>query len=185
MIKPILPLKKSLKPCPFRGAGENDLALTQGAASGDILFAEACAKLGMRIQLLQPFSEPEFILRSILPSDQGEKWRVRYFKLKERLLLSPRFMPNELGPLPKGVDPYERCNLWLLYTALTCGVDKVRFICLWDGGRRWGRRHPPPYVPGSEGTHRTSDVARYRKIIVKFDFRILVKSSLPHGEGLG
>ena len=28
---------------------------------------------------------------------------------------------------------YERCNLWLLYTALACGFDKVRFICLWNG----------------------------------------------------
>ena len=33
----------------------------------------------------------------------------------------------------KEASPFERCNLWLLYTALACGVDKVRFICLWDG----------------------------------------------------
>ena len=37
-------------------------------------------------------------------------------------------MPDELGPLPNGVDPFERCNLWLLYTTLAWGVDKVRFI---------------------------------------------------------
>ena len=116
------------------GADESDLALTQGAAGGDILFAEACAKLGVRIQLLQPFPEAEFTQRSILPSDQGENWLERYFKLKERTSLSLRTMPDELGPLPKGVDPYERCNLWLLYTALACGIDKVRFICLWNGG---------------------------------------------------
>lgn len=116
------------------GAGEGDLALTQGAAGGDILFAEACAKLGVRIQLLQPFPEAEFIQRSILPSDQGENWRTRYFKLREHTPLSPRTMSDELGPLPKGVDPYERCNLWLLYTALACGIDKVHFICLWNGG---------------------------------------------------
>ena len=42
-------------------------------------------------------------------------------------------MPDELGPLPRGVNPYERCNLWLLYTALGRGVDKVRFVCLWNG----------------------------------------------------
>jgi hypothetical protein len=36
--------------------------------------------------------------------------------------------------MPKGVDPYERCNLWLLYTTLAYGVDKVRFVCLWNGG---------------------------------------------------
>ena len=47
-------------------------------------------------------------------------------------------MPDELGPPPKtGRDrrqPFERCNLWLLNTALAWGIDKVRFICLWNGG---------------------------------------------------
>jgi hypothetical protein len=42
-------------------------------------------------------------------------------------------MPDELGPLPEGVDPFERCNLWLLYTALACDTDKVRAIVLWNG----------------------------------------------------
>ncbi|MDD5579788.1 MAG: TRAFs-binding domain-containing protein [Methylobacter sp.] len=116
-----------------RGAGEGDLALTQGAAGGDILFAEACVRLGVRVQLLQPYPEAEFIQRSILPSDRGPSWQARYLKLKGQLPASPRSMPDELGPLPKGVDPYERCNLWLLYTALACGIDKVRFICLWNG----------------------------------------------------
>ncbi|MGR9088482.1 MAG: TRAFs-binding domain-containing protein [Gammaproteobacteria bacterium] len=115
-------------------AGESDLALTQGAAGGDILFAEACAKLNVRIQLLQPFAEAEFIRRSILPSDQGRSWRDRYFKLKERLTLPPRSMPEALGPFPRGGDPFERCNLWLLYTALAWGIDKVHFLCLWNGG---------------------------------------------------
>lgn len=43
-------------------------------------------------------------------------------------------MPEDLGPLPKGVDAFERCNLWLLYSALACGLDKVRFVALWNGG---------------------------------------------------
>ena len=43
-------------------------------------------------------------------------------------------MPDELGPLPSGVDPYERCNLWLLYTTLAWGVARARFVCLWNGG---------------------------------------------------
>lgn len=114
-------------------ACENDLALTQGAAGGDILFAEACVKLGIRLQLLQPFPEAEFIQRSVLPSEQGQTWRERYFKLKEQLPFPPRSMLDELGPLPKGADSYERCNRWLLYTALASGIDKVRFICLWNG----------------------------------------------------
>jgi len=42
-------------------------------------------------------------------------------------------MPLELGPTARGTSPFERCNLWLLYTALAHGPGKVRFVCLWDG----------------------------------------------------
>ena len=43
-------------------------------------------------------------------------------------------MPDELGPLPKGTSAFERCNRWLLYSALAQGQHKLRFVCLWDGG---------------------------------------------------
>jgi tetratricopeptide (TPR) repeat protein len=122
------------------GASEDDLALTQGAAGGDILFAEVCAKFGVRIQLLQPFPEAEFIHRSILPSEQGERWRLRYFALKAQLRNLPRSMPDALGEITEEeMSPYERCNLWLLNTALACGIEKVHFICLWNGGDTDGR----------------------------------------------
>jgi len=114
-------------------AGKDDLALCQGAAGGDLLFLEACVQRGVRCQLLQPFAEAEFIQRSILPSTHGEDWCKRYYQLKNALADLPLSMPNELGPLPKGINPYERCNLWLLYTALALGVDKVHFFCLWNG----------------------------------------------------
>ena len=116
------------------GAGAGDLALCQAAAGGDQLFLEACQEHGVRCQILLPLPEPEFIERSILPSAQGETWVERYFKLKGRLEDPIRVMPDELGPLPTGVNPFERCNLWLLYTTLAWGVEKVRFVCLWNGG---------------------------------------------------
>ena len=116
------------------GAGAGDLALCQAAAGGDLLFLEACLARGVRCQVLLPFAEPQFIEQSILRSQHGENWRNRYFAVKAQLPEPPRIMPAELGPPPKGVDPYERCNLWLLYTALAWGVDKVRFFCLWNGG---------------------------------------------------
>ncbi len=116
------------------GAGEGDLLLTQGAAGGDLLCAEACRARGVRVQLLLPLDEPEFIERSVLPSEDGEAWRERYFALKASLVDTPRVMPDELGPLPKGANAFERCNRWLLHTALAWGQEKVRFICLWDGG---------------------------------------------------
>jgi tetratricopeptide (TPR) repeat protein len=117
------------------GADESDLALTQGAAGGDILFAEACAKRGVHIRLLQPFPEAEFVQRAILSSGQGESWRSRYFTLTAQLKSPPRNMSDALGDIDEeDSSPYERCNLWLLYTALAYGIGKVRFICLWDGG---------------------------------------------------
>jgi hypothetical protein len=111
------------------GACPEDLALTQGACGGDILFAEACLKRSVKLKLLQPFEEPAFIQKSVLPG--GESWRERYFKIKQ--LAQPKAAPDELGETPKDVDPYERCNLWLLYTALAYGIEKVQFICLWNG----------------------------------------------------
>jgi tetratricopeptide (TPR) repeat protein len=116
------------------GADSNDLALCQAAAGGDLLFLEACQQRGVRCQILLPFPEPEFIERSILPSAQGEAWRARYFDVKKGLEYPIRIMPDELGPLPAGVDPFERCNLWLLYTTLAWGISEARFICLWNGG---------------------------------------------------
>ena len=121
------------------GAGPGDLALTQGASGGDILFLEACQARGVRACLMLPLEEPEFIDRSILPATDGAAWCERYYAVKESLQDPPRVMPDELGPPPKtGRDrhasPFERCNLWLLNTALAWGIDKVRFICLWNGG---------------------------------------------------
>jgi hypothetical protein len=115
------------------GANGDDLALCQAAAGGDLLFLEACQARGVRCRVLLPFDEPEFIERSVLPSQDGEAWRDRLYAMKAKLDKPPRIMPVELGPLPKGVDPFERCNLWLLYTALARGVDKVRFVALWNG----------------------------------------------------
>lgn len=126
--------KKIAEALDQQGAGPDDVALAQAAAGGDLLFLEACRQRGVRCQILLPFDEPSFIQRSILPSKSGDAWRDRYYTLTATLRNAPRTMSEELGPLPKGVDPYERCNLWLLYTALACGVDKVRFLCLWNGG---------------------------------------------------
>jgi len=116
-----------------------DLALSQAASGGDLLFLEACQARGARLQVMLPFAEPEFIERSILPASNGEHWRERYFAVTATLAEAPRIMPEELGPLPAGgrgrtVNAFARCNLWLLHTALAWGVDKVRFVCLWNGG---------------------------------------------------
>jgi len=117
------------------GAGPDDLGLTQGACGGDLLFTVACQQRGVKVNWLQPFREPDFIQKSVVCG--GEAWRKHYLDAKAKLAAPIRSAPEELGDPPPDSEPgypYERCNLWLLYTALAYGVDKVRFVCLWNGG---------------------------------------------------
>jgi hypothetical protein len=101
-------------------AGPADIAYTQGAAGGDLIFAQACQQRGVRLQLLLPFAEDAFIAQSILPSSDGPAWRERYAAVK--------------ASLPAGADAFVQCNEWLLSTALQHGAGRLHFICLWDGG---------------------------------------------------
>lgn len=114
-------------------AGPADLALCQAAAGGDLLFLECCHALGVRCSVLLPFAEAQFIEQSILASIDGADWLAHWLVLKASLIEPPREMPAELGPTPDGSDPYERCNQWLLDTALAHGPDKLRLLCLWNG----------------------------------------------------
>ncbi len=116
------------------GAGPEDLALTQGACGGDLLFTEACQALGVRVSWLQPFDEPDFIRSSVVRC--GEQWRPRYLAARQQLGQPVLSALRELGAPPEFADrgyAYERCNRWLLFTALVWGVEKVHFICLWNG----------------------------------------------------
>lgn len=114
-------------------ADARDLALTQGASGGDLLFAQACVERGVRVQLLLPVSEADFIANSVLGSDGPHDWRARFAALRAELSEPPRVLSDAPDAAPGGEIVYERCNRWLLDTALAYGVDRLRFICLWDG----------------------------------------------------
>lgn len=112
------------------GAGREDLAFCSGACGGDILFAEACLQLEMRLELRLPFGISTFLEKSV--SFAGQGWRNRFYAIKDNPLTNTLIMPAELGPPPAGISPYVLTNLWLLHSALTRGEDKVHFICLWN-----------------------------------------------------
>ncbi len=144
--------------------GSVDLALTQGACGGDILFAEACLSCGVHLQLLQPFAEVQFIENSVTPA--ADDWLNRYRSITTTIQQPPLAAPTELGELPPNMNPYERCNLWLLDTALAYGPEKLTFICLWDGGGGDG--------PGGTA-HMLEEVKKRQGRVVWLDTREICK----------
>ena len=112
-------------------AGPEDLALCGGACGGDLLFAEAALTLNLHLEFRLPFVIPAFLHNSV--SFAGDDWRDRFYRAKDNPDTTLLIMPDELGNLPENINPYERNNLWQLYSALSWGVEKVHCICLWDG----------------------------------------------------
>lgn len=115
-------------------AGPSDLAITQGAAGGDLLFAEACLERAVTLRLMLPLTESDFIKLSLLPVENGAAWHARYRAVVARLDEPPREAPQVLGALADGDDAFVRANTWLLDTALAFGAERLHCICLWDGG---------------------------------------------------
>jgi hypothetical protein len=136
-------------------AGPADVALTQGAAGGDLLFAEACLARAVPLRLLLPLFESEFVAESLLPVADGAAWHARYRAVVARLAEAPSEAPRVLGPLGAGEDVFVRGNLWLLDSALAFGAERLRCICLWDGGGGdgpGGTRHLVDAVRAAGGT---------------------------------
>lgn len=145
------------------GAGPGDLALAQAANGGDLLFLEACKARGLRLVLMLPFAEAEFIARSVCLHADGARWRARYLALRATLDDAPRILSATTCD-EEETSRYERCNLWLLQTALTWGAHRLRFICLWNGAEGTG--------PGGTD-HMVRAVRRYTDRITWLDTRTL------------
>ncbi len=111
------------------GTEHGDLAICGGACGGDLLFAEACLARDMALELYIPFDEPTFLANSVDFADAD--WHDRYLAAKSKATL--HVMPDELGPLPAGENPYERNNGWMLESAARFGGEKIAFISLWNG----------------------------------------------------
>jgi tetratricopeptide (TPR) repeat protein len=115
------------------GAGTSDLGLCGGASGGDLLFAEACLDRGMRVELRLAGAENEFLGESVTFADPDHRWERSFARVKENPATTVLVLPEELGPEPKGVSVHDRCNRWILYTALSQGLLRTSFITLWNG----------------------------------------------------
>ena len=117
-------------------ASKNDLGLCGGACGGDLLFAEACLQHGVRMEIRIPFDEPSFVHQSVAYA--GDKWRDKYYNVKNHPNTKLYLMHEELPKAPKGKNVYARNNLWQLYTALAWTPEKVNFVCLWNRKEGYG-----------------------------------------------
>jgi hypothetical protein len=115
------------------GAGANDLGLCGGACGGDLLFAEACLERGMRVELRLARAENEFLAESVTFTDPDRRWEQSFARVEDNKDVTTFIMPDELGQAPEGVSVHDRCNRWILYTALSQGIPKASFVTLWNG----------------------------------------------------
>jgi hypothetical protein len=123
-------------------AGPEDLGITEGACGGDLLFAEALLARGASLHLRLPFHEARFRKKSVTypkKKPPTDRWLKRFLAVRDHPGVSVQEMPDSAVSLPRNVDPYERCNRWMLRDALAFGATRVRFICLWNGEKGDGR----------------------------------------------
>jgi tetratricopeptide (TPR) repeat protein len=115
------------------GARQGDLGICGAAAGGDLLFAEACLARGMRLEVRLARDEPAFLAESVTFADPKHLWENKYAEVVGNELTVKLVMPEELGQAPDGVSVHDRCNRWMLYSALSNGLARVSFIALWNG----------------------------------------------------
>jgi len=114
-------------------AGAGDLGLCGGASGGDLLFAEACLARGMRLEVRLARPENEFLAESVTFADPDRRWARSFATVTQHPSTLLLRMPEELGPAPDGVSVHDRCNRWMLYSALSYGLPRVSFVALWNG----------------------------------------------------
>jgi hypothetical protein len=104
-----------------------------GASGGDIIFHEACSRLGVPTQLYLPMAQDAFVAESVAPA--GADWVRRFESLVTRV---PRVFYRDGGaatqrPAGRATTIWERNNTWLLDEGLSGGAENLTVLVLWDG----------------------------------------------------
>ena len=108
--------------------------ISGGASGGDILFHEACEKLGIPSQMYLGLPKSDYIKSSV--ADSGSDWVSRfnrlYNKLQPKILTDSEQLPRWLRA-KKDYNIWQRSNLWMLHNALFLSRDHLTLIALWNG----------------------------------------------------
>jgi SMODS and SLOG-associating 2TM effector domain 1/Protein of unknown function (DUF4231) len=115
---------------------EQIIGMAGVADGGDLLFHEACHKLGVPTQVLLPF--PERVYRATAMSRQASRWAERYYaalrNATEVLTLARTdTLPGWLQTRPD-YTTWQRDNQWILHHAWASATsDRVTVLALWNG----------------------------------------------------
>lgn len=134
------------------------IGLAGGASGGDLLFHEACGRLGIESRLRLALPVGAFVARSVAPS-QGD-WEARFQGVLTRLWGSVDTLAvNEELPgwliRKAGYNIWARTNVWLLEEALAVGARDVHLVALWN-------REP---ADGAGGTEHLIELAQKYGVI--------------------
>ena len=110
--------------------GPSDRAFLAGLSAGsEIIFAELCVEMGLKVKAYLPMSESAYVREFISPAGGG--WVDRFYKIRNHPLVSEINQIEALGQPKDGDDLHERNNRWALYSAIgRCGIGKVRLIAV-------------------------------------------------------
>lgn len=109
----------------------DDRAFVAGLSAGsEIIFAEVCAELGLKVRVYLSLPESAYIRKFVSPG--GDAWVDRFYKIRNHPLVDEYYQEEDLGLPKEGDDPFMRNNRWALYSALRRGVDRLHLIALWN-----------------------------------------------------
>lgn len=119
--------------------GPGDLAICSGSGAGDVMFAEACLRLGAHVRLLMVDQNPNDLVEVFCDSISTE-WTTRSYALVDHPETEVWNHTEELGAPVKPADLDARNKRWILNTArMEAEATKKTLLyalVLWDGALR-------------------------------------------------
>jgi hypothetical protein len=109
------------------------IGLAGGACGGDILFHEVCRELGITTEMYLALPENEYVTASVQSggADWVERFRILLPACSHHVLQSTRMLPKWLTDKPD-YDVWQRCNQWMLASALVSNAPHRTLIALYN-----------------------------------------------------